>query len=102
MRKILVVIGTDAEAIRAVPLMRCLRAIPSIQTVVCIAAQNSLLLAGELADFGFLVDVDLELIRQSPNADRVAPGVARVIGKHKPDFVLVYGDASAAMASFSG
>ena len=59
------------------------------------------MLAAELEDFGFLVDVNLELIRQTVNADLVAPGVDRVIGKHKPDFVLVYGDASAAMASFS-
>jgi UDP-N-acetylglucosamine 2-epimerase len=100
MRKILVVIGTDSEAIRAVPLIRCLCAIPSIQTVVCIAAQDSQLLAAELEDFGFLVDVNLELIRQTVNTD-LAPGVDRVIGKHKPDCVLVYGDASAAMASFS-
>jgi UDP-N-acetylglucosamine 2-epimerase (non-hydrolysing) len=100
MRKILVVIGTDSEAIRAVPLIHCLCAIPSIQTVVCIAAQDSQLLASELENFGFLVDVNLELIRQTVNAD-LAPGVDRVIGKHRPDFVLVYGDASAAMASFS-
>ena len=100
MRKILVVIGTDSEAIRAVPLIHCLRAVPSVQTVVCIAAQDSQLLARELANFGFLVDVDLELIRQTANAD-LAPGVNRVIGKHRPDLVLVYGDASAAMASFS-
>jgi UDP-N-acetylglucosamine 2-epimerase len=100
MRKILVVIGTDSEAIRAVPLIHCLCAIPSVQTVVCIAAQDSQLLAGELENFGFLVDVNLELIRQTVSAD-LAPGVDRVIGKHKPDFVLVYGDASAAMASFS-
>jgi UDP-N-acetylglucosamine 2-epimerase (non-hydrolysing) len=101
MRKILVVVGTDSEAIRAVPLIRCLRAIPSMQTVVCIAARDSQLLAGELASFGFLVDVDLELVRQTTNGDLVAPGVNRVIGKHKPDFVLVYGDVSASMALFS-
>jgi UDP-N-acetylglucosamine 2-epimerase (non-hydrolysing) len=101
MRKILVVIGTDSEAIRAVPLIHCLCAIPSMQTVVCIAAQDSQLLAAELENFGFLFDVNLELIRQAANADMVASGVDRVIGKHKPDFVLVYGDASAAMASFS-
>jgi UDP-N-acetylglucosamine 2-epimerase (non-hydrolysing) len=101
MRKILVVIGTDSEAIRAVPLIHCLCAIPSIQTVVCIAAQDSQLLAAELENFGFLVDVNLELIRQTVSADLMAPGVDRVIGKHKPDFVLVYGDPSAAMASFS-
>jgi UDP-N-acetylglucosamine 2-epimerase len=100
MRRILVVIGTDSEAIRAVPLIHCLCTIPSIQTVVCIAAPDSQLLAGELENFGFLVDVNLELIRQTVNTD-LAPGVDRVIGKHKPDFVLVYGDASAAMASFS-
>ncbi len=100
MRKILVVVGTDSEAIRAAPLIRCLRAIPSMQTVVCIAAQDSQLLAGELASFGFLVDEDLELTRQTVNAD-FAPGVDRVIGKHKPDYVLVYGNASTLMASFS-
>jgi UDP-N-acetylglucosamine 2-epimerase (non-hydrolysing) len=101
MRKILVVIGTDSEAIRAVPLIHCLCAIPSIQTVVCVAAQDSQLLASELENFGFLVDVNLELIRQTGNPDLVAPGVDRVIGKHMPDFVLVYGDASRSMASFS-
>jgi UDP-N-acetylglucosamine 2-epimerase len=53
-----------------------------------------------LENFGFLIDVNLELIRQTVSTD-LAPGVDRVIGKHKPDFVLVYGDASAAMASFS-
>lgn len=101
MRKILVLIGTDSEAIRAVPLIHCLCAIPSMQTVVCIAAQDSQMLAAELENFGFLFDVNLELIRQTANADMVAPGVDRVIRKHKPDFVLVYGDVSAAMASFS-
>ena len=100
MRKILVVIGTDSEAIRAVPLIRCLCAVPSVQTVVCIAAQDSQLLAAELENFGFLADVNLELIRQAANGE-LAPGVDRVIGMHKPDFVLVYGDASAPMASFS-
>ena len=58
------------------------------------------MLAGELENFGFLFDVNLELIRQTVNTD-LAPGVDRVIGKHRPDFVLVYGDASAVMASFS-
>lgn len=72
-----------------------------MQTVVCIAAQDSQSLAAELENFGFLFDVNLELIRQTANADLVAPGVDRVIRKHKPDFVLVYGDAGAAMASFS-
>ncbi|MBU1426568.1 MAG: UDP-N-acetylglucosamine 2-epimerase [Gammaproteobacteria bacterium] len=101
MRKVLVVVGTDSEAIRALPLIHSLRAVPSMQTVVCIAAQDSQLLAAELASFGFLVDEELELIRQTLNAN-VSPGVDRVIGKHKPDCVLVYGDACKSMASFSG
>ena len=41
------------------------------------------MLASELENFGFLVDVNLELIRQTVNAD-LAPGVDRVIGKHSP------------------
>ncbi len=100
MRKILVVVGSDSDAIRAIPLIHCLHTDPSIQTVVCIATQNSQLLAGELASFGFLVDENLELIRQTENAD-LSPGVDRVIGMHKPNYVLVYGDACTSMASSS-
>jgi UDP-N-acetylglucosamine 2-epimerase (non-hydrolysing) len=94
MHKILVVIGSRPEAIKAAPLIYRLRAVPSMHTVVCIAAQQGQKFAHELEDFA--LHADEELI---PGAD-LSQGVDHAIAKHRPDTVLVYGNADKTMASF--
>jgi len=68
-------------------------------TVVCIAAPHSAPLAHELADFGIEVEEELAAIGSGANGS-LSRGVDQVIAKHKPDCVLVYGDANKPMASF--
>jgi len=101
MHKILVVIGTHPEAIRAAPLIQRLQAIPSMRTVVCVATQHCELLAHELANFGIETEEVLGSVEQGANLN-LSEGVDKVIAKHKPDCVLVYGDADMSMASFRG
>lgn len=83
--------------VRVAPLIFRLRAVPSIHTVVCIAAQQGRRLAGELADFGLQADEELAAGRHTSPAQFVD----QVIGKHMPDCVLVCGDADKSMLSLN-
>jgi UDP-N-acetylglucosamine 2-epimerase len=70
-----------------------------MQTVVCIAAQQGQSLSHELSSFGIEADEELEAFGQGDKST-FSQGFDRVIVKHKPDCVLVYGDANNSMASF--
>ncbi len=65
-----------------------------MHTVVCIAAQHGQNFARELADFALHADEEL-----MPGAD-LSQGIDFAIAKHRPDCVLVYGNADKTMASF--
>lgn len=104
MRKILVVIGTRPEAIKMAPLVHRLRAIPSLQTIVCLAAQAHLPLDQELAIFGIRVDEDLSRAQRGRGLGdlhaNVMQWIDQMIGQYKPDCVLVPGEATTVLASF--
>lgn len=99
MQKLLVVIGTHSEAIRAAPLVRCLQAVSSMQTVVCVVARNCQVLTKELAIFGIDVDEELESVKKGATKSNPLHGVDRVIGKHRPDCVLVFGNSNNVMGA---
>jgi UDP-N-acetylglucosamine 2-epimerase (non-hydrolysing) len=80
-------------------LIQRLRAVQSMRTVVCIAAQHCESLVHELANFGIEAEEALGSVKQGAKAN-LSQGVDRVIAKHQPDCVLVYGDADQSMASF--
>lgn len=99
MRKILAVINTRSAAIRVAPLVRLLHRVPSMQAIVCIASPHAEQIAGELAVFGIKADEEVSKIACQSNED-IAGEIERLICKHKPDCVLVQGDAGVVMGAF--
>ena len=101
MQKLLVVISTHSEAIRAAPLVHCLQAVSSMQTIVCVVSRNCQLLARELAIFAIEVDEELELVEKGATKSNPPHAIDSVIDKHKPDCVLVFGSSASLTGSLS-
>jgi UDP-N-acetylglucosamine 2-epimerase (non-hydrolysing) len=101
--KLLVVVGTRPEAIKMAPVIRHLRAEPGCEVVVCATAQHREMLDQALSLFAITPDVDLDLMRpdQTPNelAARVFAGLDAVLSREAPDWLLVQGDTTTAMAA---
>ncbi len=98
MRKILVVVGTYADAILMAPLVHRLRAEAALQTIVCLTAQHHQMLDQVLDVFGVKADEDLNPMMQGPSAT-VSQGIDHMIERHKPDRVLVHGDTAGSIES---
>jgi UDP-N-acetylglucosamine 2-epimerase (non-hydrolysing) len=101
--KLLVVIGTRPEAIKMAPVIRRLRAEPGCKVVVCATAQHREMLDQALSPFAITPDVDLDLMRpdQTPNelAARAFAALDAVLSREAPDWLLVQGDTTTAMAA---
>lgn len=103
---LLVVVGTRPEAIKLAPVIAALQA-RGLPVTVCATGQHRDLLAGALADFGIVPDIDLDLMRagQAPEAVMAAalPALTAVIAAGGPRAVIVQGDtASAAAGALAG
>jgi len=103
MKKILVVFGTRPEAIKMAPVVGALAASDALRPVVCLTGQHRDMLAGVLNCFGIAADHDLAIMK--PQQDlvyvtrAVLAGVQRVLRAERPDWVLVHGDTTTALAA---
>jgi UDP-N-acetylglucosamine 2-epimerase (non-hydrolysing) len=101
--KVLVIFGTRPEAIKMAPVVRALAASPTIRPVVCLTGQHRDMLAGVLEFFAIRPDHDLAIMRPEQDlvhvTNAVLTGVARVIAEERPDWVLVHGDTTTALAA---
>ena len=101
--KLLVVVGTRPEAIKMAPVIHRLRAEAGAQVVLCATAQHREMLDQVFSLFGIRPDIDLDLMRpdQTPNAlaARVLSGLDEVLAREAPDWLLVQGDTTTAMAA---
>lgn len=102
--KILVIAGTRPEAIKMAPVVKRLRLEPErFEVEVCATAQHRQMLDQVLRLFDIEADVDLDIMRagQSPNeiAARVFAAFDPVLVERRPDWVLVQGDTTTAMAA---
>ena len=101
--KLLVVVGTRPEAIKMAPVIHRLRAEAGAQVVLCATAQHREMLDQVFSLFGIQPDIDLDLMRpdQTPNAlaSRVLSGLDEVLAREAPDWLLVQGDTTTAMAA---
>ena len=103
MMKILVAYGTRPEAIKMAPVIRALRARPEIfEVTVCATAQHRQMLDQVHQVFGLKADIDLDLMRPDQTLNglisRCFGGVDEVLADVAPDWVLVQGDTTTAMA----
>ena len=102
-KKVLVVIGTRPEAIKMVPVLRALEECPGIEVRTCVTAQHREMLDQMLKTFGLRPDYDLDVMMHGQSTTQIArsvlDGVESVIGTEQPDWVLVQGDTTTAMAA---
>lgn len=101
--KTLCVFGTRPEAIKMVPVVQALSAVPGIESKVCVTAQHRQMLDQVLDLFGIKPDFDLDLM--APGQDltdisaNVLLGMRKVFREWQPDVVLVHGDTTTTAAS---
>jgi len=101
--KVLVVFGTRPEAIKMAPVVKALAASEAIRPVICLTGQHRDMLAGILDFFGLTADHDLRVMRPEQDltyvTNAVLAGMQRVLAAEAPDWVLVHGDTTTALAA---
>jgi UDP-N-acetylglucosamine 2-epimerase len=103
-RRVLLVVGTRPEAIKLAPVALRLRCEPEVfDTVLCATGQHREMLDSALELFGLAPDVDLDLMRPGQTLNAIAAGVferfERTLADVEPDWVLIQGDTTTAMAA---
>lgn len=101
--RILVIIGTRPEAIKLAPVIRRLQADAGVTVRICLTGQHRELLVQGLADFHIQAHHNLDLMQDGQTINdmvaRVVAGMSMVLAQEKPDWVVVQGDTSSAMAA---
>jgi len=106
--KVMVVFGTRPEAIKMAPVIKELKKVDDIETVVVVTAQHREMLDQVLHLFAIKPDYDLDLMKAQQDLFSISSGVLlgmkEILEKEKPNLVLVHGDTSttfaAALAAF--
>ncbi len=106
--KILFVFGTRPEAIKLVPVVRCLAADGRFEVRVAVTGQHRAMLDQVLEVFSVAPDYDLIVMRDGQtlgqSASRIIAALEPVLERERPDCVLVQGDTTTtfcgALASF--
>jgi len=101
--KVLSIFGTRPEAIKMAPVVKRLKRHPDhFTSVVCVTAQHRRMLDQVLALFDIRPDYDLNIMRPDQTLAQVTAnaltGLDAVLRAEKPDWVLIQGDTTTAMA----
>lgn len=100
--KVMTVFGTRPEAIKMAPLVKELESREEIQSIVAVTAQHRQMLDQVLEIFNITPDYDLDIMKERQTlvdiTSNVLRGLYEVIGKAKPDIVLVHGDTTTTFA----
>ncbi|MDB5650195.1 MAG: UDP-N-acetylglucosamine 2-epimerase [Hyphomicrobiales bacterium] len=101
--KVLVTFGTRPEAIKLAPLVKALAGHPRFDMEVCVTAQHRSMLDQVLETFAITPRYDLDLMRPAQTLPditaRMVTGVSGVVRDFKPDWVVVQGDTTTALAA---
>lgn len=101
--KIMLIFGTRPEAIKMCPLIKELQKHPELETIVCLTGQHREMLEQVMRIFGIDADENLDIMRPgqtlSDITGRVISGIDGMIGKYRPDVILVHGDTSTSFAA---
>ncbi len=103
MLKVLVTFGTRPEAIKLAPVILEMQRRADIRPVVCVTGQHRQMLDQVLTLFDIKPDYDMKVMetnqRLSDLTARVVQSFTAVMDEAKPDWVLVQGDTTSAMAA---
>jgi len=101
--KIMTVLGTRPEAIKLAPVLLALREQADVRSVLCVSGQHREMLDPMLANFDLRADRDLALMQAGQSlahiTQAVMAGVGAALQTERPDWLLVQGDTSTAMAA---
>jgi UDP-N-acetylglucosamine 2-epimerase (non-hydrolysing) len=101
--KILSIFGTRPEAIKMAPVIRELRRYDQVESLVCVTAQHREMLDQALRPFEIVPNYDLDIMQpsQTPNQvlSRILSALEPVLEGLQPDWVLIQGDTTTAMAA---
>lgn len=101
-KTVLCFFGTRPEAIKMAPVVRALKAEPSIDAKVVVSAQHREMLDQVLDVFGLAADGDLDIMRPDQSLFDVTREVLvrfeKAIDDIRPDLVLVHGDTTTSFA----
>jgi UDP-N-acetylglucosamine 2-epimerase (non-hydrolysing) len=102
--RVAIVYGTRPEAIKMAPVVRALRARPAaFEVVLCATAQHRELLDQAQRLFGLVPDHDLDLMTPGQGLNRLAGRVLQeldgLLASLAPDWLLVQGDTTSAVAA---
>jgi UDP-N-acetylglucosamine 2-epimerase (non-hydrolysing) len=102
-QKILVVLGTRPEAIKLAPVILALRRLDGVETRVCLTGQHREMIASVLSFFAIAPDQDLGLMQPAQTlnglAARALAGLDAVLAELAPDWTIVQGDTTTALAA---
>jgi UDP-N-acetylglucosamine 2-epimerase (non-hydrolysing) len=101
--KVLTVFGTRPEAIKMAPLVKLLHGSPAIEQKVCSTGQHREMLEPIMNFFEIKADFDLDIMQPGQDLTditcRILQGVRSVLQEFRPDWVLVHGDTTTALAA---
>ena len=101
--KVLTIFGTRPETVKLAPVLREFLKTPEIESTVCVTAQHRDLLDQVLNLFEIRPDFDLNLMKPdqllSALTAEIFTNLDPILEKIQPDWVLVQGDTTTAMAA---
>lgn len=101
--KVLTVFGTRPEAIKMAPLIKVLGDTASVTQKVCSTGQHREMLGPIMDFFEIVADFDLDIMQPGQDLTditcRILMGMRGVLQKFRPDWVLVHGDTTTALAA---
>ncbi|WP_420963298.1 non-hydrolyzing UDP-N-acetylglucosamine 2-epimerase [Brucella sp. IR073] len=101
--KVLTVFGTRPEAIKMAPVVKALAAEEGIQSSTCVTGQHRTMLDQVLDLFDIQPDHDLSVMEPNQTLNgltsRITSRLDAVLAEVEPDYVLVHGDTTSAMAA---
>jgi UDP-N-acetylglucosamine 2-epimerase (non-hydrolysing) len=102
-KTVLSIVGTRPEAIKMGPVVRELSARPGFRSLVCLTGQHREMVEPVLALFEIVPDFDLAVMRPGQSLTDITTAVLTSMGdvleRVRPDWVLVQGDTTSAMAA---
>lgn len=104
MIKLFIVFGTRPEVIKLAPVIKELQKYPDrFICRLCVTAQHRQMLDQFLDLFGITPDYDLNIMQEDQNLDYIISSVLDRVGEilknERPDYLLVQGDTTTAMAA---
>jgi UDP-N-acetylglucosamine 2-epimerase (non-hydrolysing) len=104
--KVLSIFGTRPEAIKMAPVVKALRETDGIESRVCVTGQHREMLDQVLSLFNIVPDVDLNLMQPNQQlaglTSEILTHMDPVYQDLQPDWILVQGDTTTAMAAAIG